>query len=106
MRKDLLYLANDFIFLGYIDSLDDPNNDEIFIYKIGDYANFTEVNSFISENTVEPESSVKENRISNNVILVFIVLGIIIIVGLIGFIIFKWYKKTHRTQTFSHALNI
>ena len=91
--------------LGYVYSVDKPNSNDIFIYKIGDYANFTEVNSFISENTVEPTSSIKPNSI-NNIILVFVILSVIIIFGLIGFIAFKWYKKTHRTRAFSHALNI
>src|SRR5207248_4843364 len=109
-KKKLLYLLNNFSFLGHVYSKDKPYSNDVIIYKIGDYANFTEVNSFtsfVSENTTyntsSPASSIKQHsKHINNVILAFVIFGIIIIIGFIAFI---WYKKTHQTQKFSHVLN-
>ena len=93
-KKYLLCIFNDFLFLGYVFSVDNPNSENVFIYKIGDYANVTEVNSFINEDNAEsPPTSV-----SNNVI-IGVTIGsilVVIVLGFVGFIIFKRYRKSHR----------
>jgi hypothetical protein len=93
-----------FFFLGHVYSKHLPYSNEILIYKIGDYANFTEVNSFINKNTVEPTSPTYNNpptspkSTNKNSVIIGATLGSIsgiIIILILGLIIFKWYKRTH-----------
>ena len=85
-----------FLFLGYVFSVDNPNSDDVFIYKIGDYANVTEVNSFINGNDVEPNTNPSVSTNNNNVIIGATIgsVLVIIILGIAGFIIFKRYRRT------------
>ena len=95
-----------FLFLGYVYSVDKSNGDDVLIYKIGDYANFTEVDNFIYENsTLEPTSPPTQsmepknsNSSNNNNVIIGTVIGSvlgIIFLGFIGFIVFRRYKKSH-----------
>ena len=84
--------------LEHVYSIDVPYSNNILIYKIGDYANFTEVNNFINENNADSyyKSTTPPKSTNNNRVVVGATLGIlsIIILGFIGFIIFKRYKKS------------
>ena len=99
-----------FSFLGEVYSIYKPNGDDVLIYKIGDYANFTKVNNFINENisppppiqSIEPKDNQDNHNPSNNrgVIIGAIIGGIlgIIILGFIGYIIFRRHKPIIRIQ--------
>ena len=69
--------------------MDSPCSNDILIYKIGDYANFTEVDSFINEN--------------NNSVIIEATLGSIlgaVVLGSVGYIItFKRCKKNSSSST-------
>ena|ERR1043166_5114467 len=98
-----------FLFLGYVYSVDKPNGDDVLIYKIGDYANFTKVNSFINENisppiqSIEPKDNQDNHNPSNNrgVIIgatIGGILGIIILGFIIGYKIFRRHKPIIRIR--------
>ncbi|RIA87928.1 hypothetical protein C1645_739757 [Glomus cerebriforme] len=96
-------LINDYMFIafGIIDSINNQMfNNDILIYKIEDYANYSEVNNFIVENnnnaiiSSTPSSDLDHNpkhSIAGAVIFGSI-LGIVIF-GLVGFLTFRWYNK-------------
>ena len=67
------------------------------VYKIGDYANFTEVNSFINENAVAQKIS------NNNSVIIEAILGAIVLGTSVGYITFRKCKKNHHLAQFSHA---
>src|SRR4051794_23208596 len=95
-----------FFFPGFLGSEDNPNNEDVLIYKIGDYANFTEVNYFNYEEPKSQTSSI-ESKSTNYGAIIGVILGSILcitIFGIIGFIIFKWRKKTYKPHKFSHVL--
>jgi hypothetical protein len=109
------YLMNFPFFLGHVYSTDRPFSDDVFIYKIGEYANFTEVNNFINENEgytptsiVPPPTSIStsaslplEPKSTNNSSVIIASLSSIlgtIVFGFIGFIIYKHYKKTRQNN--------
>ncbi|RIA87923.1 hypothetical protein C1645_827084 [Glomus cerebriforme] len=110
-RHHTATLYNDYMFIafGFVDSINAQFSNNILIYKIGDYANFTEVDNFINEGVTTVKSttisstpsstpSINESKPSNSNIGIIIsvtlgsILGIIIF-GFIGFITFKRYKK-------------
>ena len=101
IRKYSSCLLDEFSLLGYIVStLDNPISNDVLIYKIGDYANFTEVSYFINENAVEPtftspSPQTTEDTVNKGVIIgaTFGSIFAVIILGVILFIIFKRHKK-------------
>ena len=107
IRVLLLHFLIAFSFLGEVYSIDKSFSNDVLIYKIGEYANFTEVDSFINEDTVKsnytspptsPTISTLNSTNVNSAIIGAIVAGSVlgtIVLGFIGFIIFKRYKKAH-----------
>ncbi|RIA81752.1 hypothetical protein C1645_836478 [Glomus cerebriforme] len=75
-------LYNDYMFIAFGQGTDQQFSDDVLIYIIGDYANFTEVNYYNVINKIVPKSP-------NNIIIGSIISSIIAI-GFIGFIIFKY----------------
>ena len=99
-----IHLKKTFLFSGVPVSATIRFGSDIFIYKIGDYANYTEEDKFINgENPSPTEASNNSSGYighsnTNTIIIATIssVLGAVIL-SLAGFYIFKRYKKTHQT---------
>ncbi|RIA81748.1 hypothetical protein C1645_744279 [Glomus cerebriforme] len=72
-------LYNDYMFIAFGQG---QSNDDLHIYKIKDYANFTEVNNYNVIIEIDP-------KIRNNII-IGTVTGSTIVIGFIGFMIFKY----------------
>ena len=77
--------------LGYVYSVDKPNSHDVLIYKIGEYANFTEVDNFIFTN-----NDTVTNTIFIKILWSLIFIGII--VGVIGYINLNPYCSPRRIE--------
>ncbi|RIA81751.1 hypothetical protein C1645_836477 [Glomus cerebriforme] len=75
-----------FIAFGNIYSASKKFNNDILIYKIEDYANFTEVN------TIYPEDLIHKNP--NNFVVIIIGATLAVVTILLGFVGFKFRKQT------------
>ena len=117
-----LYLSKKKIFLlsGIVSSLTKMSND-VLIYKIGDYANYKEVNEFINDNTsvspgptetptpstspADPNNLGDNGLSSTNIIIITVISSTLgaVILGFSGYFIFKRYRKTHQSPTLTIA---
>src|ERR1051325_510622 len=103
-----IHLSKNFSFSGQPLSINGPFSNDVLIYKIGDYADYTEVDKFVNENetsnptytetpTPSADSNLKDNgNSSKNTIIIATLSSVLgtVILGFAGFIIFKRCKKS------------
>ena len=86
-----------FLFLGHVYSVDDrPNSDDVLIYKIGEYANITEVDNFIF---INEDTIIDDNSRSILLVLLFLeLLGSLFLNHIFYHVVLKFKKRSFIRQ--------